>query len=161
MEKSMAEILSGLNQESSEPSSTHPKTPKRGLLWLWFGLGAVVVVVAGVLLVNLQPTPQLGIPPAQALAKIRQGAFVLDVRTQPEWDQFHITGSILVPLEQLQNRLDELPKYKNIVVVCLTGVRSKSGAAILQKAGFTHLSYVVGGLQAWMAAGYPVQGNTP
>jgi rhodanese-related sulfurtransferase len=157
----MAEILSKPNQESSEPASTKAKTHKRWLLWLCVGLGVVVLIVAGILLVLTQANQQVGIPPAQAYAKILQGAFVLDVRTQPEWDQFHIAGSILIPLEQLQNSLNELPKNRNIVVVCLTGVRSKSGAAILKQSGFTHVNYVSGGLQAWIAAGYPVQGKTP
>ena len=92
---------------------------------------------------------------------LQQGAFFLDVRSQAEWEQFHVAVSTLIPLDQLPNRLSELPKDKDIVVVCLSGHRSQSGVAILQQAGFTRVSYVSGGLQAWIAAGFPVQGTTP
>jgi rhodanese-related sulfurtransferase len=67
----------------------------------------------------------------------------------------------LIPLEQLAARLNELPKNQDIVVVCQTGVRSRSGATLLQQTGFPHVAYVSGGLQAWMAAGYPVESGTP
>ncbi len=103
----------------------------------------------------------VAISPAEAYAKSQQGTFFLDVRTQPEWDQFHIKGSTLIPLEELQARLNELPKGQEIVVVCLTGQRSQRGAAILQQAGFPQVSYVSGGYQAWMAAGYPVESRKP
>jgi rhodanese-related sulfurtransferase len=101
------------------------------------------------------------ITPAQAYAKYQQGAFFLDVRSQDEWNQFHIAGSTLIPLDELPNRLNELPRNQDIVVICLSGHRSQSGVAILQQAGFPRLSYLSGGLQAWTAAGYPVQGNAP
>jgi rhodanese-related sulfurtransferase len=137
------------------------KIHKRNLTWLWIGLGVLAVVAAGILLSGPKATPSVEITPAEAYAKIQQGAFFLDVRSQAEWDQFHIAGSTLIPLDQLQNRLSELPKDKDIVVVCLSGHRSLSGTAILQQAGFPRVSCLSGGLQAWTAAGYPVQGTPP
>ena len=86
---------------------------------------------------------------------------MLDVRSQEEWDQFHIAGSTLIPLDQLQDRVNELPKDKDIVVVCRSGRRSQSGASILLKAGFPHVSSMSGGLNTWTAANYPVEGNAP
>ena len=108
-----------------------------------------------------QDAPTVEISPAQAYAKYQQGAFFLDVRSQEEWNQFHIAGSTLIPLDQLQNRLSELPNNKDIVVVCLTGHRSMSGATILQQAGFTRVSTLSGGLQAWIDANYPVVRASP
>lgn len=135
-------------------------------------LGALLVVTAALLLsacsagstAKASPTATVSpaaISPAEAYVKFQQGVFFLDVRTQPEWDQFHIKGSTLIPLEELQARLNELPKGREIVVVCLTGQRSQRGAAILQQAGFPQVSYVSGGYQAWMTAGYPVETGTP
>ncbi len=129
----------------------------RNLTWLWIGLGAIVVVIMALVFSNLNKTPQVEINPAQAYAKYQQGAFFLDVRSQEEWNQFHIAGSTLIPLDQLQNRLGELPKSKEIVVVCLSGHRSQSGTAILQQAGFAHVFCLNGGLQAWMARNYPIE----
>jgi rhodanese-related sulfurtransferase len=83
------------------------------------------------------------------------------VRSQAEWDQFHIKDSTPIPLDELPNRLAELPKDKDIMVVCLSGHRSQSGTALLQQAGFMRVFCLSGGLQAWKAAGYPVQNGTP
>ena len=146
--------------------------PKRKLAWLWIGLGALLIIAAAGLAYSVSAglianpfipakAASLAISPAEGYAKLQQGSFFLDVRTQPEWNQFHVKGSTLIPLEQLAARLNELPKNRDIVVVCLTGVRSQRGAAILQQAGFPQVHYVSGGLQAWMAAGYPVESATP
>jgi rhodanese-related sulfurtransferase len=159
---------------SSQPVSHRGhKTSKRNLAWLWISLGALFVALVGILLIKprntpsvditpaLANSPSVAITPAQAYAKYQQGVFFLDVRTQAEWNQSHLAKSTLIPLDQLQNRLSELPKDQDIVVICLSGHRSQSGVAILQQAGFTRVSYVSGGLQAWIAAGYPVQGTAP
>ena len=146
----------------AEPAShRRQKIHKRNLAWLWVGLGALIVAVVGILLLRPKAALSVEITPAQAYAKLQQGAFILDVRSQDEWDQFHIANSTLIPLVQLQNRLSELPTNHDIVVVCLSGHRSQSGVTILQQAGFTHVFCLSGGLQAWTAAGYPFQGNAP
>ena len=137
------------------------KLHKRNLTWLWVGLGTLLVVVVGIFLFSPKAAPSVEITPAQAYAKYQQGAFFLDVRSQEEWNQFHIAGSTLIPLDQLQNRLSELPRDKDIVVVCLSGHRSQSGTVILQQAGFTRVSCLSGGLQAWMDANYPLERGTP
>jgi phage shock protein E len=146
------------SKSSIRPAAHHRnKKVKRNLSWLWVSLGVLLVVVIGVLLLSPKTQQSVEITPAQAYAKYQQGAFFLDVRTQDEWNQGHIPGSTLIPLEQLQNQLSELPKGKDIVVVCLTGHRSLTGVTILQQAGFKHLSCLSGGLQAWMNANYPIQ----
>ena len=147
---------------SGEPASHHRNKPhKRKLTWLWVSLAALLVAIGGILLLRPKAALSVEITPAQAYAKFQQGAFFLDVRSQEEWDQFHINGSTLIPLDQLHNRLGELPKDQDIVVVCLSGHRSQSGVTILQQAGFKQVSCLSGGLQAWTAAGYPVDGNAP
>jgi rhodanese-related sulfurtransferase len=133
---------------------------KRNLTWLRIGLGMLVVVVVGILLLRLQAAPSVEITPAQAYARFQQGVFFLDVRTQDEWNQAHIAGSKLISLDELQNRLDELPRDRDMVVVCRSGVRSKEGVSILQKAGFTRVDCMSGGILAWKAAGYPLESGT-
>ena len=148
-------------QKASEPAVHRGRKPhRRNLNWLWVSLGALLVVLVGILLIRPGAKP-VEITPAQAYAKYLQGAFFLDVRSQEEWDQFHIAKSILIPLDQLQNRLSEIPKDQDIVVVCLSGHRALSGTAILQQAGFTRVSCLIGGLQAWMDANYPIEKVTP
>jgi rhodanese-related sulfurtransferase len=146
---------------TSETVSRRHKTPKRNLTWLWIGLGALLVIVAGFLLLRPKAAPSVEITPAEAYAKYQQGAFFLDVRSQDEWNQFHIAGSTLIPLDELQNRLTALPKNRDIVVVCLSGHRSTTGVGILQESGFTRVFCLSGGLQAWKAANYPLEQGAP
>lgn len=93
---------------------------------------------------------------AQAAEKRDQGAFILDVREPDEWAQVHIPGAALIPLEELPDRLNEIPKDKEIVVVCRSGNRSAQGRDILLKAGFTNVTNMAGGLNKWQVQGYPV-----
>lgn len=137
------------------------KKSGRKLAWLWVTLVALGIVGVGILLLHSQIQPSVEITPAQAYAKYQQGAFFLDVRSQEEWDQFHIKGSTLIPLDQLPNRLSEVPKDKDVVVVCLSGHRSQSGTTILQQAGYTNVFCLSGGLTAWKAAGYLLEGEAP
>jgi rhodanese-related sulfurtransferase len=137
------------------------KIHKRNLNWIWIGPGVLFIMVVGIFVFAPKASPSTEITAAQTYEKYQQGAFILDVRSQDEWNQYHIKGSTLIPLEQLQERVNELTKDKDIVVVCRSGRRSQSGAAILQKAGFTHVSSMSGGLNAWTAANYPVEGNAP
>jgi rhodanese-related sulfurtransferase len=82
------------------------------------------------------------------------------VREQDEWDAFHIPGATLIPLGQLQTRLDELPKDREIIVVCRGG-RSKQGRDMLLAAGFTEVVSMTGGVTAWSNAGLPIEGTRP
>jgi rhodanese-related sulfurtransferase len=93
---------------------------------------------------------------SQAYTKYQNGAFFLDVRTQEEWNQFHAPNSTLIPLDQLPSRLNEIPKDKEIVVVCRSGNRSAQGRDILVNAGFTQVTSMQGGLTDWQAAGFPI-----
>ena len=124
---------------------------------LWIGLGVLVVAAAGFLLLRPSQALPAEVSAAQAYQKYQAGAFFLDVRTQAEWDQGHISKSVLIPLDELPNRLSEVPKDRDVVVVCRSGTRSKEGAAILRQAGYTRVTCMTGGLQAWAAAGYPVE----
>lgn len=63
---------------------------------------------------------------------IENGALILDVRTQREWDSGHIENSIHIPLSDLRNRVDEVKKLnKPIIACCASGVRSAKAAKFL------------------------------
>ena len=85
------------------------------------------------------------------------GAFILDVRTQAEWDEGHIPGATLIPLDELPNRLSEVPEGTDIVVVCRTGNRSAEGRDILLSAGFPAVTSMDGGVSEWQAMGFPFE----
>jgi rhodanese-related sulfurtransferase len=85
-----------------------------------------------------------------------RGAFVLDVREPSEWAAGHLPGATLIPLGQLPSRLAEVPRDRDIVVVCRTGRRSAEGRDILLGAGFDRVTSMAGGINAWKASGRPV-----
>lgn len=93
----------------------------------------------------------------KAYEMYQAGTFVLDVRTQEEWDEYHAPNTTLIPLDQLPSRLNELPKDREIVVVCRSGNRSQQGRDILLEASFNATS-MAGGLSEWYAKGYPIEG---
>jgi phage shock protein E len=81
----------------------------------------------------------------------------LDVRTPEEYADGHIPGIVLIPLDELPNRIDEVPKDKTVVVTCRSGNRSAQAAEILRQAGYTNVHNMTGGITAWQQAGYPVE----
>ena len=85
------------------------------------------------------------------------GAFILDVRTQEEWNEGHIPGATLIPLNELPYRLGEIPEGVDIVVVCRTGNRSQEGRNYLLNAGFPAVTSMDGGVSEWQAQGFPFE----
>jgi rhodanese-related sulfurtransferase len=92
---------------------------------------------------------------ADAVARREAGAFILDVRQPEEWNELHVPDSTLVPLDQLASRINELPKDKEIVIVCRSGNRSAQARDLLLGEGFTQVTNMAGGLTQWKAGGYP------
>lgn len=74
---------------------------------------------------------------------------LLDVRRHDENALVKLPGSVLIPLHELSERLDELDPERETVVYCHHGVRSLSGAAILLNAGFKQVTSLRGGIDAW------------
>jgi len=74
---------------------------------------------------------------------------LVDVREPWEYEIAQITGSRLIPLGELPERLAELPREGVLVVQCHSGVRSEQGARVLLQAGFTNVYNLEGGIEAW------------
>lgn len=139
-----------------------PQNQPKG--WLIAAMVAVAVLLSAAFLLRgrLSASPsQTGALPSlpaeisvQQAAEMRDaGAFVLDVRQPEEWDEYHIPATTLIPLEQLESRLNEVPRDREVVVVCRSGNRSQAGRDILRQAGYTQVTSMAGGLKGWMAAG--------
>lgn len=74
---------------------------------------------------------------------------LVDVREPVEHCFCRIEGSILIPLSELPRRATELDPNKTIVVYCHYGIRSLQAARCLRSLGFTKVSYLSGGIDAW------------
>jgi glyoxylase-like metal-dependent hydrolase (beta-lactamase superfamily II) len=81
---------------------------------------------------------------------------VLDVRNAGELLTGAIPGALHIPLAQLPRRLDEVPRDRPVVVHCAGGYRSSVAASVLRRAGWTDVSDVLGGFNAWAANRQPV-----
>lgn len=86
----------------------------------------------------------------------QENFFLLDVRTPQEFVQDgRIAQSTLIPLQELEQRLSELPTDKPVVCICRSGNRSAAACDLLRSRGFEAIN-VAGGMRAWAAAGYPM-----
>lgn len=82
---------------------------------------------------------------------------IVDVREPWEYKQGHVPGATLIPLGQLSARLNELNPDSPVAVICASGSRSQSAAALLGQKGFKTVYNVVGGTQAWIKFGLEIE----
>lgn len=81
---------------------------------------------------------------------------LLDVRNRLEWDGGHLEGAFNIFIGHLQARLEEVPEDRSIAIICKTGNRSSMGASILLRGGRRQVYNLLGGMEAWTKAGYPI-----
>jgi hydroxyacylglutathione hydrolase len=86
---------------------------------------------------------------------------VLDVRREPEWQAGHIEGATWWPLDHFKVSAPEIDHKASIAVHCKSGYRSMIACSLLQRAGFSNVSNVIGGFDAWFEAKLPVESGTP
>jgi rhodanese-related sulfurtransferase len=86
-----------------------------------------------------------------------KSVFLLDVRTQQEYSQGKLGGSVLIPLGELERRIGDVPRNKTIVVYCAVGSRSKAAAGFLSKSGYKDVFNMSDGIVGWYRNGFPVQ----
>ncbi len=74
---------------------------------------------------------------------------LLDVREPWEFQTCHIPGAVAMPMQTVPARQEELDPDAPIVCICHHGMRSMQVAAFLERAGFTHVTNLSGGVHAW------------
>jgi rhodanese-related sulfurtransferase len=97
--------------------------------------------------------------PSASVEEIPEGARVLDVREDEEWEAGHIAGAQHIPLRQPPERYGEVPVDEDVYVICRSGGRSLKATAYLQQYGFDPIN-VLGGMGAWMDAEKPMVSET-
>lgn len=117
-----------------------------------------VAAILGLVLAMQQLQAADGVDVKQAQSMNKQGALLLDVREPDEYSAVHAPDAKLIPLGQLNSRLQEIASYKDkpIVVMCRSGRRSSQAVALLKEAGYTQVSNVKGGIQSWESEGLEV-----
>jgi sulfur dioxygenase len=97
------------------------------------------------------------------VAEHRHALTLLDVRSTEEFNgpDGRVPESLLIPLPELEQRLNEITPERPVVVLCHSGSRSALATQQLQKAGFSQVANLRGGLRRWSDEGYPLEGESP
>ncbi len=99
--------------------------------------------------------------PSEAVRLMNQGAVLVDVRSQAEFDSGHILDARHLPQEQVAQAAETLKRFKDKVVItcCESGMRSGAAARVLKTQGFSKVVNLRGGLQAWRTESLPLVMN--
>ncbi len=107
----------------------------------------------------MQPAKE--ICPGTTLGKVREGALIVDVRRPEEVAEvtFDVPNYLHIPISELEDRINEIPRDKEIVMVCLSGERSLRTTYYLMNAGYQNVYNMRDGIIKWAAKGFPIKGN--
>ncbi|NTU78559.1 MAG: rhodanese-like domain-containing protein [Chloroflexales bacterium] len=106
----------------------------------------------------VEPFTNISVQDLKSALDSGEKLLLLDVRTPEEYTgDGHVAGSLLIPVDQVQARLGELPKDTPIVCICRSGNRSRVACETLAANGYAGLRNVEGGMRAWASAGYPIE----
>lgn len=88
----------------------------------------------------------------KALEMQKAGAALIDVRTPGEFAEGSVPGAVNIALQEMEQRLSEFPKDKDLVIFCRSGRRSMAASNFLLQNGYTRVFNVVGGILAYRPA---------
>lgn len=124
-----------------------------------FALLAVVGFLPS-LIGRLRRGPMLDVKNVKQKIDTQEDILLLDVRSKEDYvgEQGHIKGSVLIPVEELEQRLSEIEDFqeKTVMTICRTDKRSAKAAQVLTKHGFADVHVIRNGMTAWNEAGYPI-----
>ncbi len=93
---------------------------------------------------------------AKSLLAANKNVFLLDVRTPEEFGQGRLQGAVLIPINEVERRIGEIPRNRPIVVYCAVGSRSGLVAGFLSRKGYREVSNVSDGIVGWYRNGFPI-----
>jgi rhodanese-related sulfurtransferase len=94
---------------------------------------------------------------AKALLEKNRNIFLLDVRTPQENSQARLPGTVLIPINEFERRIKEVPRNRTILVYCAVGSRSKPVAEYLSRNGYKNVYNMTDGIVGWYRNGFPLQ----
>lgn len=120
-------------------------------------------VLAGLLLTTAATAAMQNISATemQQIMKQTPDIYILDVRTLGEYTQKRIKGARLIPIDQVQRRINEIPKNHPIIVYCETGMRSAQVGRYLDSLGYQGVSNLSQGIMGWQVRGFPIESGMP
>jgi len=115
-----------------------------------------LIIFAGIKEEETQGIEHISAEEVYEIINSDQDYMTLDVRTLDEFNEGHLEDAVHIPVDELEDRLDELPQDKPIIVYCKSGIRSSTAANILVDNGFTMVFDMGEGILDWIDKGYPV-----
>ncbi len=100
--------------------------------------------------------------PTTTLGKVKDGALLVDVRRDSEVNEvtFDVPNYLHIPLHELEDRINEIPKDKEVVLVCRSGERSLRATYYLMNHGYENVYNMRDGIIKWATKRFPTKGNT-
>lgn len=93
---------------------------------------------------------------AKELIDKEKDVIVVDVRTKEKYNEVHIKGANLIPVQEFEQNMHKIPKDKKVLVHCGSGNSSSKACVILKGKGLKELYHMKGGIREWQAEGYQV-----
>ena len=152
---SMAATLLGLDHELILIAEDEEKLEESRIRLARVGIERIAGTLAGGMQNWRGAIAEIPQIPVSDLARERAGVQVLDVRRAGEWNDGHIEGATLIPLQQLEAKIGELRRDQPVAVHCKSGYRSAIACSLIERAGFENVWNVIGGFDAWRACGLP------
>lgn len=99
--------------------------------------------------------------PTKTMARIKAGAYLIDVRENVEVEQlqFDVPNLIHIPLSKFEENYHQIPLHLDLVVVCKTGSRSLRVASFLLNKGYPNVVNMKNGIVRWVQKGFPTKGD--
>ncbi|HDQ34832.1 MAG TPA: rhodanese-like domain-containing protein [Chloroflexi bacterium] len=127
------------------------------ILLVLTGCGAASIAAPAAEAIIIEPTLPRNLSVAEVHALYTDpDVTVIDVREAWEYAEGHIPGALLLPLDQLPARLNEIPTDQMVIFVCRSDNRSGQATNYARQRGFTNVHNMLGGMIAWQAAGYDI-----
>ena len=122
-------------------------------------LGALVASVVFAEDPESTKVPSISAVELQARRQSEAAPVVIDVRTSEEYASGHIPGAVNIPFDQVAQRIAEIDAPHGVALYCMVGPRARKGESALLAAGYEKVFHLEGGLAAWQAAGFPIDGT--
>lgn len=120
-----------------------------------------ILIMVGILVFSshgLKGGPEVSVKDAVGLMKGNPRPVIIDVRERAEFDQGHLPGAVSVPFAEFKTRLEslKLPKIDPVILYGTDDARARDATRILYESGYQGALTLIGGFEAWRAAGQAV-----
>lgn len=82
---------------------------------------------------------------------------IVDVRKPVEFGVAHIPGAVNIPLDEIEQRLDEFRSENGVLIYCINGARTRQAEPLLYNNGIVNVFHLEGALQGWLQGQYPIE----